>query len=135
MTDPMTMHWNGGKWTEQVLTLTPGQPGNPPGEFDAVAAVSARDAWAVGVNAGEPLAEHWNGRTWTAVPSPAADILNAVTATSPDSAWAVGSASPSGFGPAVIEHWDGKTWAWPPGFCGSPSGPGCLPPATPLPPQ
>jgi len=64
-TDPMTMHWNGGAWAEQVLTLTPGQPGNPPGSFDAVAAVSPRDVWVVGVTAGEPLAEHWDGKTWT----------------------------------------------------------------------
>jgi hypothetical protein len=326
MTDPMAMHWDGSAWTEEVLTLTKGQPGNPPGAFEAVAAVSARDAWAVGVNAGEPLAEHWDGRAWTvvptpspgpggdgaelygvaavsardiwavggtnydqtwiihwdgtawirvpspnpagtneelygvaavspgsawavgsyssvagtdlpliehwdghdwrlvpspaipgetasalnavaatsphsawavgnagliehwdgrawtrvpspalvgggmlravaalspasawavgigslcpghfaktliehwdghvwtAVPSPANGILNAVVATSPDSAWAVGSVSLGDAGPAVIEHWDGKAWTWPPGFCGSPSGPGCLPSASP----
>ena len=70
MTDPMTMHWNGSAWTEEVLTLVKGQPGNPPGGFDAIAAVSPHDVWAVGVNAGEPLAEHWNGRAWTVVPTP-----------------------------------------------------------------
>ena len=329
LTDPMTMHWDGSTWTEKVLTLTLGQPGNPPGVFEAVAAVSARDVWAVGVNAGEPLAEHWNGRAWavvptpspgpqgngadlygvaavstrdiwavggtnddktwiihwdgtgwsrvpsptpaglnaqlngvaavspasawaigtftnpvtgtalpliehwdgrtwtlvpspaipgggalmsvaaaspasawavgrggliehwdgrawsrvsspdlaggstlrsvaalsavsawavgtgilcpgrgpmtliehwdgrawTLVPSPATGILTAVTATSPASAWAVGSSSLGSGGSAVIEHWDGKTWTWPPGFCASPSGSGCPPPCTPLPPQ
>jgi hypothetical protein len=55
LTDPVAMHSNGSAWTERVLTLNPGHPGNPPGAFQAVAAVSAHDVWAVGVNAGEPL--------------------------------------------------------------------------------
>ncbi|MGD0705844.1 MAG: hypothetical protein ABSA02_38930 [Trebonia sp.] len=98
MTDPMTMHWNGSAWTEEVLTLVKGQPGNPPGSFDAVAAVSPHDVWVVGVNAGEPLAEHWNGRVWTVVPTPspgpqgsgAGAELYGIAAISARDAWAVG---------------------------------------------
>jgi len=59
-------------------------------------------------------------------------VLDSVSAASAASAWAVGSNSLGGDGPAVIEHWDGKTWTWPPGFCGGSSGPGCLtPPSSP----
>ena len=70
-TDPMTVRWNGSAWTQKVLTLVKGRPGDPPGSFNAVAAVSPHDIWAVGVNAGDPLAEHWNGRAWTVVRTPA----------------------------------------------------------------
>jgi hypothetical protein len=93
-TDPETMHWNGGTWTEQALPLTPGQPGNPPGGFQAVAAVSPGDVWAVGVNTGQPLAEHWGGRAWTVVPTPAPSgtsvFLQGIAAASARDIWAVG---------------------------------------------
>jgi hypothetical protein len=37
-----------------------------PGQLSAVAALSARAAWAVGVTTGrEPLIEHWDGRAWS----------------------------------------------------------------------
>ena len=52
--DPMTVHWNGSAWTAKALPLGNGQPGDPPGGFNAVAALSAHDVWAAGVNAGEP---------------------------------------------------------------------------------
>jgi hypothetical protein len=38
MTDPLTMRWDGSAWTEKALDLSPGNPGNPPGGFQAVAA-------------------------------------------------------------------------------------------------
>mgnify|MGYP001442426593 CR=1 FL=1 len=126
-------HWDGKTWTKVHSPDV--------GTLHAVAALSPDNAWAVGVGSLCPgaftktLIEHWDGRAWTVVPSPADGILNAVTAVSPDDAWAVGSVSLSDSSPAVIEHWDGKTWTWPPGFCGSPSGPGCLPTASPTSPQ
>ncbi len=115
MTDPMAMHWNGSAWTEEVLTLVKGQPGNPPGSFDAVAAVSSHDVWAVGVNAGDPLAEHWDGRAWMVVPTPAAGPqgsgagaeLYGVAAVSARDAWAVGGTTG---GNTWIIHWDGTAW-------------------------
>ena len=115
MTDPMAMRWNGSAWTEEVLTLVKGQPGNPPGEFEAVAAVSSHDVWAVGVNAGEPLAEHWDGRAWTVVPTPAPGPqgsgagaeLYGVAAVSDRDAWAVGGTTD---GATWIIHWDGTAW-------------------------
>jgi hypothetical protein len=54
-------------------------------------------------------------------------MLAAVTATSPDNAWAVGSSSLGAGGTAVIERWDGTAWTWPASFCGSPSTPRLLP--------
>jgi hypothetical protein len=125
-------HWDGRAWTR-----VPSPDLAVGGTLNGVAAVSAASAWAVGrsLRPGHPpttLIEHWDGRAWTLVPSPAAGDLTAVTAASPDSAWAVGSSSVGGGGTAVIEHWDGKAWTWPPGFCASPSGPGCpLPPSQP----
>lgn len=110
-TDPRAMHWNGSGWTEQVLSLTPGQPGNPPGTFQAVAAVSAGDVWAVGGTSGKPLAEHWDGRTWTVVPTPSPSprvtgpFLQGIAAVSARDIWAVG-----GTDQPLILHWDGRAW-------------------------
>ena len=84
-----------------------------PGQLSAVAAVSARAAWAVGVTTGrEPLIEHWDGRAWSKVPSP--DLgrgfvpLQGVTALSARDAWAVGEIAVGGH--TLILHWNGKRW-------------------------
>lgn len=65
------------------------QPGGT--GFVAVAAISNKNAWAVGA----PLAWHWDGTTWTVVPSQspgtAANSLNYVAVTPTGNAWAVGS--------------------------------------------
>jgi hypothetical protein len=85
----------------------------PHGQLQGVAAISARDAWAVGqVFPGETtLTLQWNGETWNQVPSPGAGILNGVAATSAGNAWAVGqagqAANPRG---TLILHWNGSTW-------------------------
>ena len=84
--------------------------------LNGVAAVSPRDAWAVGYqrhfspDAGS-LIEHWDGQTWNVQPSPSppgtyGSFLAGVTATSPRNAWAVGDANRR----ALIEHWDGRAW-------------------------
>jgi hypothetical protein len=108
--DPRTMHWDGSRWTGQALPLSPGQPGNPPGGLQAVAALSAGDVWAVGVNTGQPLAEHWDGRAWTVAPTPGSPgpsaFLQGIAAVSARDIWAVGGADQP-----VILHWDGRAWA------------------------
>jgi hypothetical protein len=113
--DPMTVHWNGSAWTEKVLPLGKGQPGDPPGGFDAVAAVSPDDVWAVGVNAGDSLVEHWNGRAWAVVTAPSAGPqfsgtgadLYGVAAVSARDVWAVGGTNDDR---TWIIHWNGTAW-------------------------
>jgi hypothetical protein len=91
-----------------------------------VAALSASDAWAVGVH--EPLPKgiypltwHWDGKRWTVVrcPSPVTgnpirSELVAVAIEAPDDVWAVGDWSPiERHAPsyALIEHWNGIRWS------------------------
>jgi hypothetical protein len=135
-------HWDGRAWTRAASLPLPGGGG---GSLDGVTALSPGSAWAVGTSGsllcpGEPatgatIIEHWDGRAWTLVPSPAPGMLTAVTATSPDRAWAVGCSRICGDGgTAVIEHWDGKAWTSLSAICASPADPGCLPPS-PLPSQ
>lgn len=81
-----------------------------------VAAVSATDAWAVGlVIAGRrtlPLIMHWNGTHWTRssiATGVRSQFLRGVAAGSARDAWAVGAGAK---GPhAYILHWNGATWA------------------------
>jgi hypothetical protein len=128
----LILHWNGKTW-QRVHSPSPA----PDCELTAVAAVSARDAWAVGFadpsggdarsRAGarsEPasgrviiartLILHWNGRTWKRVPSPNPDQgghLAGVTATSAGNAWAVGEDEfkTIDFGNLFL-HWNGHVW-------------------------
>ncbi len=97
-----------------------------PGTLRSVAAVSPRQAWAVGSRpdaAGFPvtLAERWNGTGWAAVPTPdrtaapppvPADVLYAVTAVPGSGVWAVGGAGEmSGqMADGLAEHWNGSRW-------------------------
>jgi hypothetical protein len=97
-----------------------------------VAALSARDAWAVGEIAvsGHTLILHWNGKRWQRVRSPSpsgqGDGLIAVAATSASSAWAVGSAGSSRIlSTTLIEHWDGRTWKHVPSPAPQPGCGGC----------
>lgn len=81
------------------------------GSLNAVAAVSATDAWAVGAsNALHPQILHWNGAAWTKV-SGLAKVkgqLFGVAASSARDAWAVGSRVSGG---TLILHWNGTNWA------------------------
>ena len=118
--------WNGRAWT-----LVP-SPRLGFLQLRGVTALSPADAWAVGdtvcLGKGEPtVIERWNGRAWTLVPSPASGMLTGVSAVSAASAWAVGFST--AYEEAVIEHWNGTTWTWPPGFCASPAGSGCVNPS------
>jgi hypothetical protein len=108
------------------LSLDPGAKPGPSSAFselDAVAAVSASDAWAVGeyfdgtVDSEKILIVHWNGSAWTQVPSPYAgraqqNQLTGVSATTVRNAWAVGiTVSADGtIGEQIAEHWDGRSW-------------------------
>jgi hypothetical protein len=73
-----------------------------------VAAVSASDIWAVGLNPSGSLIMHWNGTRWTRSSEPG--FLEGTAATSPDNAWAVGGSNWFDPNATVIYHWNGSDW-------------------------
>ena len=81
--------------------MAPGRPTpTDGGSLNAVAAVSATSAWAVGAGGRHAVAPGPEpGTAWRGT-------LNGVAAASATSAWAVGSSR----GAALIEHWNGRTW-------------------------
>ncbi len=110
-------HYNGTSW--QVVTSP--NLGTAQNSLYAVAAVRARNIWAVGNytnNSGnnQTLIEHWNGTSWTIVPSPnsgtSPNNLWGVAAVSAANIWTVGSSGAPASPPTqtLIEHWNGKHW-------------------------
>jgi hypothetical protein len=105
-------HWDGAQWTRS------GAPGRTYSELYGVSARTASDAWAVGHEYRRSIAIHWDGNAWarTNTPPPShdedQDTLKAVTAISPDNAWAVGRTRLSGGGnyAPLVEHWTGHAW-------------------------
>lgn len=101
----------------QPGTALTGMPKNS--SLLGVAAVSAGDAWAVGmVVSGRrvlPLIVRWNGKDWTRSPVTASansQLLWGVAAASARDAWAVGSTdNGSGDTQPSILHWNGGAWA------------------------
>jgi hypothetical protein len=120
--DTLIERWNGSSWKRQPSP----NPGSSYGQayLSGVAATSASNAWAVGRWANgqgaSTLILHWDGTAWTHVPSPnpgpvyGGSLLEGVTATSPDNAWAVGTYYtgnyPNDTAETLIEHWDGTAW-------------------------
>jgi hypothetical protein len=99
-------------------------------EFSDVAATSSANAWIVGDShigraPVRTLIARWNGRTWQRVPSPNAagrrtsSFLNAVAASSPRSAWAVGESNVKNIS-TLIEQWNGRSWKLVPSFTPNP---------------
>lgn len=88
-----------------------------------MAAVSAKDVWAVGnyysskKDAEETLIDHWNGKKWTVAsnpnPSSSENSLYGVAAVSASNIWAVGAYTDNSSGNTelLIEHWNGTRWA------------------------
>lgn len=115
-TGTLAEHWNGSSW-KQVATANPAVGGY----FNAVAATSTTNAWAVGLAArggpgqpspATPLIEHWNGSHWAIqrVPAvPGGGELDGVQALSARNAWAVGWTHAS-TQQTLIEHWNGSGW-------------------------
>ena len=109
-----------GGWAVQPAPML----GTGDNTYGAVAAVSARDVWAVGnflpddpkanQDATLSLAAHFDGTKWTYTPTPNPGP-NFVTlfgvAAVPGKAWAVGVRLDSGYrAHSLIEAWDGKAW-------------------------
>lgn len=95
-------------------------PGTSSNFLNGVAALSAKNAWAVGAygngNGSVTLVEQWNGTQWSVVASPnvsgaLSDTLSAVVALSTSNAWAVGSyQNAANVQQTLIEHWNGTAW-------------------------
>lgn len=73
-----------------------------------VAATSATNAWATGLDGNNTLIVHWNGSHWTKEPG-SPGFLFRVAATFPTNAWTVGGTNWFQ-SQTVIEHWDGSAW-------------------------
>ena len=85
-----------------------------------VAAVSAKNVWAVGSegngHGGLTLVEHWNGSQWKVVASPnvkgsLSDSLSGVVAITANNIWAGGRADQGMGWRTLIEHWNGSIWS------------------------
>jgi len=88
------------------------------GGLNGVAAVSARDVWAVGHDALDPMIVHWNGTAWRRFRSPQLShigVLSSVAAVSARNVWAVGWIITRGRVTALIMHWNGTAWRRVPG--------------------
>ena len=105
-----------------VPSPSPSAYGN---SLTAIAAVSASDAWAVGMQTTfygtDTLIEHWNGTNWSVVASPNpiapdqrgyGNFLTGVSALSASDVWAVGSYySGADFQSKTLAiHWNGAQW-------------------------
>ena len=107
--------WQGGAWR---TVPSPDRPSG--GSFlNAVVALTASDAWAVGLSRaprgpGRTLILHWDGRRWAIAPSPNVGPGNnglvAVAAASANDVWAVGYRDAGGRFRSLVEHWDGLRW-------------------------
>ena len=107
--------WQGRAWR---TVPSPDRPSG--GSFlNAVVALSASDAWAVGLSRspGGPartLVLHWDGRRWAFIASPNAgpgdNSLVSVAAASARDVWAVGYRDAKGVYRSLVEHWDGDRW-------------------------
>lgn len=113
---PMIAHWDGQAWQLAKVTAPPTNNGS---ELTGVAAISARNAWAVGSsfsdNTSTGLTYHWTGTAWQLVTNPAArvdSLLSGVAASSARDIWAVGAIVPFQTAPGgpLILHWNGTAW-------------------------
>lgn len=118
----LIQHWDGVRWS---IVRSPNASRNGLNQLEAVRAVptSPGTVWAVG-SASNPsgsfgevtLTMRRTGDAWRVVPSPnvtSDNHLEAVDATGPSDAWAVGWGSTSPFGGtaiAIVLHWNGTSW-------------------------
>jgi hypothetical protein len=106
---PLAEHWSGVRWA--VVKV-----GGRPGEYlRGVAALSARDVWAVGARERGPLIEHWDGAKWTRrAGGPLDGLLHGIDALSSRAVWAVGTQGLQTNGrPSenpLVERWSGRSW-------------------------
>jgi hypothetical protein len=78
------------------------------GRFYGVAALSATDAWAVGLHPGAFIA-HWDGTSWTQSFTSNNGFFFGVGAGAPDDVWAAGGTNWF-HAKTMIDHWNGTAW-------------------------
>ncbi|MBK8900665.1 MAG: hypothetical protein IPM53_05765 [Anaerolineaceae bacterium] len=112
----LAMRWNGSSWSIVPSPNGTARAGINRNGLNSLAAVSANNIWAVGVqaystigSAGQPiylgyaLIEHWNGSAWQEVPAPALPgvgedgELRGATASGAGAVWAAGAYYDSSF--------------------------------------
>ncbi len=103
-------HWDGRAWR---LVADAGLPATGFNHLTAVAAVSARDVWAVGrlYRHPNPVIEHWDGTAWTEVTQPAHgydSALQSLAVVSASDIWAVGGTDVTN---SLVDHWNGTAWS------------------------
>jgi len=108
------------RWQGRAWRTVPSPDRLSGGNFlNAVVALSASDAWAVGLSRspGGPartLILHWHGRRWAIAASPNAgpggNFLVSVAAASARDVWAAGYRDARGIYRSLVEHWDGDRW-------------------------
>jgi hypothetical protein len=113
----LIQHWDGGLWN----TVDSPNIGPNLNDLNGVAAISARDVWAVGQFSNrqgflQTLVLHWNGQSWRPVVSPNVgthnNVLTGVTAVAANDVWAVGDfLDNNGTFHPLIEHWNGTAWS------------------------
>jgi hypothetical protein len=112
---PLIEHWDGRRWR---IVPSPTPPGLR-SSMTSIAALSARDIWAVGPStsafgAAQTLTEHWDGSRWQLVPAPnpgySGSSFVSVAAVSTDDVWAVGWSIRYRY-ETLAEHWDGRHWS------------------------
>jgi hypothetical protein len=113
---PLILRWNGTSWQS---IAAPEPQGATNLRLNAVATISAADAWAVGAYLDasfnrRTLTMRWDGTAWKIVPSPNPNdflnALNAVSAIAPDDVWAAGYTSDGTGYKTLTLHWDGASW-------------------------
>jgi hypothetical protein len=116
-------HWDGARWS---VVRSPNPNAASVNQLHGVKAVPSapQTVWAVGsydnpaTSYGDlTLIQRRSGGVWRTVPSPnvtSDNHLEAVDATGPNDAWAVGWGNTSPFGGtalAIVQHWNGSAWS------------------------
>src|SRR4029453_1364882 len=104
-------HWNGTQWSIITSSTT--------AELRSIAALTARDIWAVGFTEGGPgqtVTVHWDGTQWSVIPSANVGTGNnqlfSVAGVSSDEVWAVGTyQSSTTYYTTLMLQWDGSGWS------------------------
>ena len=120
-TSTLIERWNGSSWS-RVSSPLPSTATS--GTLSGVKALAGNSAWAVGTAGystspfSRSLIMRWNGTSWSSVPSPNPDsntnLLNAVDASGPNDAWAVGNFGNDGYGgtaDGMVFRWNGSAWS------------------------